>query len=198
VFVEWYNTGKELNEDTLRKYSGSSSRNQTNCVSLNDFPKPYVMAADPYTSDAYKDRTSFPCSDLSFATIAEGSLPSFSINIVDNTICNCIEEDYGVSEPRLLIEMIICSFALHLVETPSNLFALLWQLSLKARWLVILAPHKKPEIKDGWGWCKWDACKWTDCKTTDGSGEFLYERCVFYFVPPIVYCQETQSALSYL
>jgi cell division inhibitor SulA len=49
-------------------------------------------------------------------------------------------------DAQYLIEMVICSFALHLVETPSNLFALLWQLSLRARWLVILAPHKKPEV----------------------------------------------------
>lgn len=42
--------------------------------------------------------------------------------------------------------MVVCSFALHLVESPSELFSLLWELSTKARWLVILAPHKKPEV----------------------------------------------------
>ena len=68
-----------------------------------------------------------------------------------------------------VIEMVICSFALHLVEKPSELFALLWELrcvsytsgvglalrvkvltaacSTKARWLVILAPHKRPEVR---------------------------------------------------
>lgn len=52
----------------------------------------------------------------------------------------------NVSEPRCMIEMVICSFALHLVENPSDLFSLLWQLSLKSRWLVVLTPHKKPEV----------------------------------------------------
>lgn len=45
-----------------------------------------------------------------------------------------------------LVEMVICSFALHLIDTPSELFALLWELSTKCRWLVILAPHKKPQV----------------------------------------------------
>ena len=35
--------------------------------------------------------------------------------------------------------------ALHLI-TQSELFALLWQLSTKATWLIIIAPHKKPEV----------------------------------------------------
>ena len=45
-----------------------------------------------------------------------------------------------------VVEMVICSFALHLIETPSELFALLWELSTKCRWLVILAPHKRPQV----------------------------------------------------
>lgn len=45
------------------------------------------------------------------------------------------------------IDMVICSFALHLIETPSELFALLWELSTRCRWLVILAPHKRPEVR---------------------------------------------------
>jgi hypothetical protein len=51
------------------------------------------------------------------------------------------------TEHRHIIEMVICSFALHLLEDSSGLFSLLWELSLKARWLVVLAPHKKPEVK---------------------------------------------------
>jgi hypothetical protein len=49
-------------------------------------------------------------------------------------------------EPYTTIEMVVCSFALHLIETPSALFALLCALSYKSRWLVVLAPHKKPEV----------------------------------------------------
>lgn len=44
------------------------------------------------------------------------------------------------------IDMVICSFALHLIKSPSELFSVLWELSTKSRWLVVLAPHKKPEV----------------------------------------------------
>lgn len=44
------------------------------------------------------------------------------------------------------IDIVICSFALHLIESPSELFSVLWELSTKSRWLVVLAPHKKPEV----------------------------------------------------
>ena len=78
-----------------------------------------------------------------------------SIDVEKNSISNShfLEDDYKnttegtiVSDPHCMIEMVICSFALHLVDNPSDLFSLLWQLSLKARWLVVLAPHKKPEV----------------------------------------------------
>jgi len=101
---------------------------------------------------AYRDRTSFPCSNLSFEAIAEGSLPLISVNIVDQSTKEISwkdSEDVNEQEQvdhRPMIEMVVCSFALHLIENPSGIFALLWQLSLKARWLVILAPHKKPEV----------------------------------------------------
>jgi len=46
----------------------------------------------------------------------------------------------------IIIDMVVCSFALHLVQSPSELFSLLWELSTKASWLVVLAPHKKPQV----------------------------------------------------
>jgi cell division inhibitor SulA len=41
--------------------------------------------------------------------------------------------------------MVVCSFALHLVPE-SEMFPLCWELSTKVRWLVVIAPHKKPEV----------------------------------------------------
>ncbi|KAG6887252.1 hypothetical protein C0992_013152 [Termitomyces sp. T32_za158] len=61
---------------------------------------------------------------------------------------------------------------------PSELFSLLWELSSKARWLVILAPHKKPEIKDGWGWSKWNVHAWESSRMVDNVPEILNDRCV--------------------
>jgi len=74
------------------------------------------------------------------------------------------------------IEMVVCSFALHLVKTPSELFSLLWELSTKAKWFIVLAPHKRPEIKDGWGWIKWDVESWQACRMAESKGEILSNR----------------------
>lgn len=44
------------------------------------------------------------------------------------------------------MDMVICSFALHLLEDSSQLWALLSELSWKSTWLIVLEPHKKPEV----------------------------------------------------
>lgn len=133
------------------------------------------------------------CSPLLFEEIAEGVLPTTS------AICS---SELPGKEPRAntfesnsesqFLEMVICSFALHLIETPSQLFSLLWELSTKSKWLVVLAPHKKPEvnakihhsffflplaqIKEGWGWTKWDVDTWSACQMNGSTGELLKER----------------------
>ena len=121
---------------------------------LADWKPYFAQGLAQFTAVAYQQRTSYPCSELSFSAIAEGSLPSISIDVEEDSASDFhfLEGDHenttdaNVSEPRCMIEMVICSFALHLVENPSDLFSLLWQLSLKARWLVVLTPHKKPEV----------------------------------------------------
>jgi hypothetical protein len=104
-----------------------------------------------YTSPAYSARTSRTCHPLSFSDLADGQLPSQSD-----------------SEDVIIYDLIICSFALHLLTEPSELFALLYELSTKCRWLAVIAPHKKPEIKDGWGWERWDLKNW------NRAGEAVY------------------------
>ncbi|KIJ59464.1 hypothetical protein HYDPIDRAFT_118440 [Hydnomerulius pinastri MD-312] len=186
-----------------------------------------LMATDPYTEEAYVQRTSLPCAPLSFRDVSEGLLPpkvstASSIGQTTDTrpteaACVSVESaeaacvstgsaeaasvsaesaEAGVSAESLAtameIDMVICSFALHLIESASELFALLWELSTKARWLVVLAPHKKPEvhsfisltsfcpdsiqIKDGWGWEKWDCESWSECSMSDRRGEDIQER----------------------
>jgi len=101
-----------------------------------------IAATDPYTAEAYLERTGLPCSSLSFHDISLGQLPT---------------NDDGDSKP---FDMVICSFALHLIESPSEIWSLLTTLSRKAQWLIVLEPHKKPEIKPGWGWELWDVEAW--------------------------------------
>ncbi|KAI0826867.1 hypothetical protein BC628DRAFT_1319253 [Trametes gibbosa] len=151
-----------------------------------DMPVPCILAADPYTAQAFHTRTALYAHPLSFRDIAEGRLPEIASKPIGAPKSNHSSQTSspesslrGHSPPKAeaaIIEMVICSFALHLIEKPSELFALLWELSTKARWLVILAPHKRPEIKDGWGWCKWDVDSWSECMLADPTGELLEDR----------------------
>lgn len=81
-----------------------------------------VTGLDPFTYDLYKEKTNKECINLNFKDIASGKLKG----------------EY---------DLIICSFALHLAET-SMLPNILYNLSEISKELVIITPHKKPEIKD--------------------------------------------------
>ncbi|KIM25810.1 hypothetical protein M408DRAFT_73800 [Serendipita vermifera MAFF 305830] len=145
-------------------------------------------AADPYTAAAYKSRLNFSCAELSFQDVADGALPLkfLEISLVNNPTADSLDdststknEDLGIMiQSDEILDMVVCSFALHLIETPSQLFSLLWELSQKARWLVVIAPHKKPEIKDGWGWVQWNIGQWELCGSRGpGLGsEILQDR----------------------
>lgn len=95
-----------------------------------------------YTQEAYTERTTLPCAPLGFREISEGLLPPTASSA--SSIGASHESD--MDSPIDRINMVVCSFALHLVESSSGLFALLRELSTKALWLVVLAPHKKPEV----------------------------------------------------
>jgi SAM-dependent methyltransferase len=86
-----------------------------------------VSGIDPYTFKAYLERTTLQAEQFSFDDIANG--------ILEGRRYSCI----------------VCSFALHLVEV-SKLPALLYQLVQITDTLVILTPHKRPQIKPDWGW----------------------------------------------
>lgn len=98
------------------------------------FPRHVTLqlhAADPYTGAAFANRTGVRCHTWSFADIAAGVL-------------------LGDGTP-IMLDVCVCSFAAHLMDA-SNLFACLSQLALSASYLLILSPHKKPNIKDSHGW----------------------------------------------
>lgn len=97
-------------------------------------PKVAITATDPYTGPAYLARTGLTCLPLSFSEIAGGKLP----------------------ETPLPYDFVIVSFALHLLTESSQLWALLTTLTDRARYLVVIAPHKKPAIKPEWGWNRLD------------------------------------------
>ena len=96
-----------------------------------------IDGIDPFTNDAYFRRIGKPAENFNFEQIARG----------------------GLAERRY--SLIVCSFAMHLIEE-SWLPALLAQLGMISDHLLILTPHKRPEINFAWGWSLTD--------------EFVYDR----------------------
>ena len=86
-----------------------------------------IDGIDPYTYNAYLKRTGKNAETYTFEEIADG--------ILNNRYYS----------------LIVCSFALHLV-TESRLPVLAYQLSQIADAMVIITPHKRPELKAEWGW----------------------------------------------
>ncbi|KAI9188990.1 hypothetical protein H9P43_000413 [Blastocladiella emersonii ATCC 22665] len=88
-------------------------------------------AADPYTQEAYTARTGRECHDWSFEDVAGG--------VVDEEM------------PGTVFDIVVFSFALHLLDA-SKLFGTLDPLARRAKYLVVLSPHKKPDISETTGW----------------------------------------------
>ena len=86
-----------------------------------------MSGIDPYTGNAYLERTGQQAEEFSFADIACGAFQSRKYDLC------------------------VCSFAMHLAP-PSLLPQLCLQLSLCSRRLLILTPHKRPHISLQWGW----------------------------------------------
>lgn len=86
-----------------------------------------ITGADPYTGAAYTARTGQTALPYTFEQIGAGALS---------------EQHYS---------LIVCSFALHLMET-SRLPTVAYQLGRMASQLLILTPHKRPDLRESWGW----------------------------------------------
>lgn len=90
-------------------------------------PANQIEGIDPFTFEAYSKRTGLKAHRLSFEEIAQGALDSSTYSLI------------------------ICSFALHLMES-SRLPQLLLRLALRSPYLLILSPHKKPHCPQKTGW----------------------------------------------
>lgn len=88
---------------------------------LNEIGEYNIEGLDPYTEPAYKKNTGKECLRYDFKDLVNGAL-----------------------ENRRY-DTIICCFAMHLCEQ-SMLSNLLYQLSRMSDRLIILTPHKRPEI----------------------------------------------------
>ena len=86
-----------------------------------------IEGVDPYTGTAYGARTGQVAEALSFEAIAGGALDGRRYSLI------------------------VCSYALHLLA-PSRLPRLAYQLSRISGVLLVLTPHKRPDLRPEWGW----------------------------------------------
>ena len=86
-----------------------------------------IDACDAYSCDYYKTNNNTKCEKISFDDVINGALDKKKYDII------------------------ICSFALHLLEQ-SKLPTFLYKLTQISNQLLILSPHKRPEIREEWGW----------------------------------------------
>lgn len=80
-----------------------------------------ITGCDPFTFALFEKNTSLPCLRLSFKDVVKGGLSG----------------RYSLA---------ISSFALHLCP-PKDLFSLTWNLLQAAPTLVVITPHKRPELE---------------------------------------------------
>jgi len=93
-----------------------------------------IEGCDPYTYEAFEACVKKPAFGWTFDDIANGTLQEFLTEKGHDNIGLCV-----------------CSFALHLLDT-SKLYSVCFQLASHCKFLLILSPHKKPEIKPNSGW----------------------------------------------
>jgi hypothetical protein len=96
-------------------------------LALRELGAAAVHGIDPFTHEAYAQRTGQAAERLTFADIAAGALEGRRYTLI------------------------VASFALHLCE-PSRLPKLMLQLSRISDALLVLTPHKRPQIRREWGW----------------------------------------------
>jgi SAM-dependent methyltransferase len=93
-----------------------------------------IDGIDPFTGVAYEARVGQAAESVRFEDVAAGALAGRTWSTV------------------------VCSFALHLVET-SRLPGLCRALAEVTDSLLVITPHKRPDIRSGWGWESPVECK---------------------------------------
>jgi SAM-dependent methyltransferase len=117
----------------------------------------HIDGIDPYTAAAYLARTGLTAASWRFEDIALGALAA-----PDRSVCSRLGANDSAGETLVADNtvaggegrrwsLVVCSYALHLVEA-SWLPGVCRALADVADQLLIVTPHKRPEIRLGWGW----------------------------------------------
>ena len=81
-----------------------------------------IFGCDPFTYQDYTDKTSRNCYPYNFIDIIQGK----------------IEEKFS---------SVICSFGMHLCHE-KQMYSLIWALSCCTKYIIIITPHKRPQLED--------------------------------------------------
>jgi SAM-dependent methyltransferase len=96
-------------------------------LALRELGAVALAGIDPFTAEAYRARTGEPAETFTFEQIAAGALEGRAYSLI------------------------VCSFALHLLE-PSRLPGVCYALARLAPTLLVLTPHKRPHLRPEWAW----------------------------------------------
>ena len=91
-----------------------------------------VVGVDPYTYDAYERETGLTCLRYNFAEIIGGALDAHRTSVMLDHIPH--------------YDVVICSFAMHLCPL-EQLYALTYTLFKYTEEVIIITPHKRPELE---------------------------------------------------
>lgn len=132
---------RQLTIEVLRKHELDASSvldlacgsGEVTCALTEALPEPgmaRIDGVDPYTGEAYLERTGAAALPFTFEQIALGALEGRRYSLI------------------------VCSFALHLVERSwlPLLLHTLSGLATAATRMLIITPHKRPELRPEWGW----------------------------------------------
>ena len=174
VLKEWEAVGRSLSPvrqvtaQPTTRYRVVGSTRVRHIPLPEDAPGIKLLGADPFTEQAF--RASHP--DTPFVGIGFDRCDELSLSEYVSARPN--DERY---DDRF--DLCVISFALHLIaQDQSALYRCLSALSHRARWLMILSPHKQPLIKSGgvsYGWRQVDLPasdqSWRYVDSTEGGGE---------------------------
>jgi len=147
------------------KHSGPHGVNQNLSDSLSTFINQTLrrseqhrnirlFASDPFTHEAFQRRfhNCLSCAPLSFEDIvAENSVYSeWMESMLNKSDSNSNPSESTCGPP--IITLAVCSYALHLADPKQILPMLARKLSGFIEYFLILTPHKRPILKEEWGW----------------------------------------------
>lgn len=178
VLKEWEAVGRTLSPASVPARTATAARHRVvgstkarHIGLAEDSPGVRILGADPYTEQAFRTaHPGTPFVPLGFDDCDALSLTSLLDIQGNGTTADEVTED--------CFDLCIISFALHLIaQDQSALYRCLSALSRRARWLLVVSPHKLPLIKAcgaTYGWRQVDLAASTGSAAPGAGDDWRY------------------------